>query len=267
MTAKEQRLHDLKESCTKDILSRDDLKSAKAALRKLEDRYTRLSRAALNASSPDVSLIVKRHRDQISYTEMKEDEVTYRALSRLGIILAPGGYLVVGYIKKDILLAVETLKHSGKYAEVIDAAEAVIAPLIEEEAFICECRRHIEEGAAYLKGNTAEQFFKRAAASSEITEAKRKAFRAFTATLKGWKRTEITDGRIFVNGRPVEVGTTVGVMIGSGHRVHLMKIGIGEDKETGKKFIALSNHTQWRQSSLVVLDTADKIPSDVLSEV
>lgn len=156
----------------------------------------------------------------------------------------------------------------GSYPEYYTIAKAYLDEVLPYAEYIIKTSSFLLDEEARLKGSTAEQFLMSAMKNKEITEEKREAMISYLNTLrKGWKATELNDkGEIVVNGKPYKEGDVVGVMIGSGIRVHPMKLTVIEKE--GEKFIAFVNYTRWRRSmSYVVLDFLDAIPQELLSEI
>ncbi len=157
-----------------------------------------------------------------------------------------------------------------KFPELHKMASESWDRLKEDAEFVTKLSKHIIEEKARLRGTTAEQFLLKASKSNELSKEKQEAFIKYSMSLKNWKPAEIVGDEIYVNGKLYNEDDFVGVMIGSGNRVHQMKIYIGdhEDKETKekKKVIYIRNHTQWYNSPLVILDLIDDIPSELLSE-
>lgn len=150
---------------------------------------------------------------------------------------------------------------------------AVLEPTLElekEAKYLVKLEEHIISELARFKGSTAQQFLLQASKSAEISREKQDAFYAYSSSLADWEPSEIINDTIFVNGKEYIKGDIVGVMIGRGNRVHKMSLSIGihTDKETKveTQVIYISNRTQWRNSSLVILDLIDNIPSELYSE-
>lgn len=88
---------------------------------------------------------------------------------------------------------------------------------------------------------------------------------SYIRSLENWKPAEIIEGNIYVNGNNVGKEAIVGMKIGTGKRVHIMKICIRKDEETKEDVIGVWNDTRWRQSDLAIIDIEDKIPDEVIS--
>lgn len=140
----------------------------------------------------------------------------------------------------------------------------------EEATYLIVLENHIVSELSRFKGTTAQQFLLLASKSSEISREKKEAFAKYASSLGKWKQSTIQDAVITVNGTLYNEGDVVGVMIGRGNRVHAMTLSAGRvtDKETKEvtEVIYISNHTQWRNSDLVILDYLKNIPSELMSE-
>lgn len=101
------------------------------------------------------------------------------------------------------------------------------------------------------------------------TNENEKMLKDYFESLSDWERAELIENEIFVNGKNIGKEARVGVKIGSGTRLHIMDISIieVEDKETKEKtkVIGAFNGTRWQQSDLIIIDTIDSIPSELIS--
>jgi len=156
------------------------------------------------------------------------------------------------------------------YPALYESGLELYEVLRPEAEYLVALEAHINDEIARFKGSTAQQFLLSASKSSELTREKQEAFAKYSATLGEWKKTEIVNDKIIVNGKEYQEGDEVGVMIGRGCRVHRMAIYIGthKDKETGEEteVIYIKNRTQWYYSDLVILDLIEDIPSELYSE-
>lgn len=96
------------------------------------------------------------------------------------------------------------------------------------------------------------------------TEANQEMINKYFDSLADWKRAEIINDEIYVNGKNVGKESTVGVKIGTGVRIHIMKIAIVENDEK-EKVIGAYNGTRWRNSDLVIIDEIDSIPEELIA--
>jgi len=81
-----------------------------------------------------------------------------------------------------------------------------------------------------------------------------------------WVPTEIVDGNLVVNGNEVGKSTWVGTIIGKGKRIHRMQASVRVDDD-GKEYVGIWNGTQWRNSSVLIIDLDTNIPKDAWSLV
>ncbi len=94
-----------------------------------------------------------------------------------------------------------------------------------------------------------------------------KDFNNYIKTLKNWKEAELVDGKILVNGKEVEAGTRVAVLIGRGKKIHSMKINVRSDEKTNEDVLVIGNDTRWYYSDLLVIDTLDEVPNVIKSKI
>jgi len=88
---------------------------------------------------------------------------------------------------------------------------------------------------------------------------------------KNWEPAEIKNDTLYVNGKETKNGTVCGVKIGSGNRIHLMKVKISkrlnEKTNVEEDVITVYNGTRWYNSNLVIIDTEENIPKSILSKI
>ena len=83
---------------------------------------------------------------------------------------------------------------------------------------------------------------------------------------KTWKPAEAKHGCLYVNGQKVGKSAEVGVIIGSGKRIHKM-LAIAGVNDEHQDCVMICNNTQWRNSGLLIVDLADKMPEEAFSLV
>ena len=83
---------------------------------------------------------------------------------------------------------------------------------------------------------------------------------------KTWKPTEAKHGCLYVNGHKAGKSAEVGVIIGSGKRIHKM-LAIAGVNDEHEDCVMVCNNTQWRNSGLLIVDLAEKMPEEAFSLV
>jgi len=158
------------------------------------------------------------------------------------------------------------LLEKAGYMELYQAGLAFYEEIAGEVDYMERLAIHVDDEIARFKGTTAQQLMMRASKDQEVSKQKRAAFAHYAASLGSWVPAEVIDGQIWVNGSRLEhpESEMVGVMIGRGDRIHPMEAIIIMN-EDGEKIVAVRNYTQWRRSSLIIVDRMSAIPSELVA--
>lgn len=254
------------EALLEPINSPDDLRDQKKAHTKLRNKLENRIRSTyrkmeVENRGMEISQNMTPEFDEVTRNMIKTPE--YEAVWRIRFNNRLGSSDEISKYEQALSVL------EGSYPEYHTIAKAYFDEVLPYAEYLIKASSFLLDEEARLKGSTAEQFLMNAMKDKEITEEKRKAMLSYLNVLgnKGWKETELNDkGEIVVNGKLYKEGDFVGVMIGSGIRIHPMKLTVIEKE--GEKFIAFKNYTRWRRSmSYVVLDFLDAIPQELLSEI
>lgn len=262
-TKKAELLKEEKSRLLNPYTSKDALKVGKKGLTKMVN----LLYKTIQKRGSQFEDVAKEASMEFTYSELVSKEDTERSTLAKAVSFFHNPH---PYINQLIFTEENLAIIKDTFPELYKEALSYWNDVKKDVSYVVTLTQHIQDEESRLKGTTAEQFALLASKSREITEDKQLAFARYATSLKDWKPTEIKNGKILVNGNPYKEGDLVGVMIGSGCRVHSMALSIAkrEDKETGKayEYIRISNHTQWRRSNLVILDLIDNIPLELRSE-
>lgn len=128
-------------------------------------------------------------------------------------------------------------------------------------------QKHLEierERLGYITGikKTLQEY------KSDVDE---KEFNKFLCSLDSWKPAENKNSQLYVNGVAVPNGTICGVKIGSGKRIHLMRVQASTrlNKITNivEDIVSYYNGTRWYQSDVAIIDVKENIPSSIISKI
>ena len=104
-------------------------------------------------------------------------------------------------------------------------------------------------------------------AQTSLASIDSKEFNNYIMTLKNWEEAKLVDDVIFVNGKEVKDGEQVAVLVGRGKKIHSMGISKRYNEKTKENDIVISNGTRWFYSDLLVIDTLEKVPSEIKSKI
>lgn len=225
--------------------SKDEIKLAKKELTRLSNKCSNYKNAKLYKLSKDMS------ETYYSAEYGNEDEVLRHAFFNVTRTFPK--------CVENLKVIAESLCNYPEYQKRVMEFYTDLSPMAKEAL---ELEAEIEKALDDLEGGNGAERAIKSLIASEKNEEKAKMLNKFLKTLKNWKEPTIENKIMEINGSPIDNEDFVGVIIGSGKKIHMMRASACVDKK-GEEFIGLSNYTQWRNSWLCIVDKWENIPEEV----